>query len=252
MLADDDRRRVQGMFGADDEQVRRDHAISHILAVLSKDVAEQVRFYGGTALARSYLPEGRLSEDVDLIAVGPRNDVAHKIETALSRGLAREFGRPSFAPALTATGSVRPSSMSLPSGPIIQIQLLPGDHYPRWPFRRIKLKQLYADVGPAALAVPTRPAFVAWKTAAFIDRAAPRDLWDLAALAHAGAFSAEAAALFRRHGPFGVLPRRRSLPHAPDQDRWEQELSHQTKLTLTAEAAFDVVVQAWAKLARRQ
>jgi predicted nucleotidyltransferase component of viral defense system len=40
------------------EQVRRDHLISHILAALSVSFHEQVIFFGGTALARTYLPPG--------------------------------------------------------------------------------------------------------------------------------------------------------------------------------------------------
>ncbi|ONI63410.1 hypothetical protein ALI44B_01375 [Leifsonia sp. ALI-44-B] len=46
----------------------RDHLISRILASLAQSVSDDVVFIGGTALARTHLPELRLSEDVDLIA----------------------------------------------------------------------------------------------------------------------------------------------------------------------------------------
>jgi predicted nucleotidyltransferase component of viral defense system len=61
---------VAAAFGVAPEQVRRDHLISHILGALSQDHREELIFFGGTALARSYLPASRLSEDIDLIAVG--------------------------------------------------------------------------------------------------------------------------------------------------------------------------------------
>ena len=59
-------------------------------------------FFGGTALARTYLPTGRLSEDIDLIATGARRETAAPIEQTLNRALRRSHGRFSWAPALTA------------------------------------------------------------------------------------------------------------------------------------------------------
>ncbi|MGH3544772.1 MAG: nucleotidyl transferase AbiEii/AbiGii toxin family protein [Mycobacteriales bacterium] len=44
--------------------------MSHLLAVLAREFAQEVIFFGGTALARTHLPHGRLSGDVDLIATG--------------------------------------------------------------------------------------------------------------------------------------------------------------------------------------
>jgi predicted nucleotidyltransferase component of viral defense system len=48
-------------------------APSHLLAAISMLAGESVIFFGGTALGRSVVPDGRLSEDVDLIAVDRRN-----------------------------------------------------------------------------------------------------------------------------------------------------------------------------------
>ena len=94
MLTDGDRRRVKETFGVDDDQVRRDHLISHVLAALSQAMPDRVRFFGGTALSRSFLTSGRLSEDIDLIAIGSRGEVAELVSAALTQLLAREFGRP--------------------------------------------------------------------------------------------------------------------------------------------------------------
>jgi hypothetical protein len=50
---------VAETFGVDESQVLRDHLISHLLAAISAEVAEQVVFFGGTALARTVIPDGR-------------------------------------------------------------------------------------------------------------------------------------------------------------------------------------------------
>lgn len=68
----DERDSVATQFGVSTEQIERDHLISHRLAFLSRDFGDRIHFIGGTALARSYLPHGRLSEDIDLIALGNR------------------------------------------------------------------------------------------------------------------------------------------------------------------------------------
>jgi predicted nucleotidyltransferase component of viral defense system len=43
---------IAAAFGVADEQVRRDHLISHVLAALS-DLGAPVVFFGGTGLART-------------------------------------------------------------------------------------------------------------------------------------------------------------------------------------------------------
>ena len=63
------------------EQVRRDHLISHLLGAIAAGVpTNDLVFFGGTALSRSYLTDARLSEDIDLIALAPRSDVAARID----------------------------------------------------------------------------------------------------------------------------------------------------------------------------
>lgn len=245
MLSTSERDRAKEQFGADDAQIARDYLISHVLAVLSDELPQRVLFYGGTALSRSFLPNGRLSEDVDLISSGNRAEVARLVASSLRRRLAREFGRPTFTPLLEIARATQPVLVAFPNGASIQIQLLPADHYPPWPFESRSLEQRYSDAAPAVLQVPTLAAFVGWKTATFIDRRAARDLWDLAALAEAGAFSGEAADLFRRFGQFGALPSDTTLPPAPQEDVWQRDLGHQTRLRITALEARDSLVRAW-------
>lgn len=246
MLSDVDRQQVAAAFGADDAQVARDHLISHALAAISADLGEHVLFYGGTALARSFLPHGRLSEDIDLIALGSRADVAKVLTRSLTRRLARDFGRPAFQPTIARSRGAQPVTVLFPSGPRIQLQLIPQDYYPAWPFKWRDLVQRYDDAEPARLLVPCLEAFVAWKTIAFIDRRAPRDLWDLAALARLQPFTVGAAELFARFGPFRSTPSTSTLPAAPSEAEWQRDLSHQTRLQVSAATARSEVVAAWA------
>ncbi|MGW4242120.1 nucleotidyl transferase AbiEii/AbiGii toxin family protein [Nocardia sp. NPDC004722] len=80
-----------------------------------------------------------------------------------------------------------------PDGVLVRIQLLGRTGYPAWPTERREMVQRYADAPPAELLVPTVPAFAAWKTAAWADRAASRDLFDLKLLDDIGAIDREAA-----------------------------------------------------------
>ena len=88
----DERDRVAQQFGAAPEQVERDHLISHLLESLSERFGDRIHFIGGTALARTHLPNGRLSEDVDLIAVDGRFAVAAELDETLPRAVARTHG----------------------------------------------------------------------------------------------------------------------------------------------------------------
>jgi predicted nucleotidyltransferase component of viral defense system len=91
MLRPEDEAAVAEQFGVATTQVRRDHLISHLLGALSEHAADLVVFFGGTALSRTFAPNGRLSEDIDLIATGSRRDVAAVLEDRLPRATRREF-----------------------------------------------------------------------------------------------------------------------------------------------------------------
>ena len=98
----DERDAVATQFGVAPEQVERDHLISHLLAALSARFADRLHFIGGTALARTHLTDGRLSEDIDLVALGNRTELATEIDAELPRAVARTHGRLSWEPALSA------------------------------------------------------------------------------------------------------------------------------------------------------
>lgn len=84
-LDDTEARAVAEELGVAFEQVRRDHLISLILATLSDGLADRLVFFGGTALARTHLPHGRLSEDIDLITPEHRPTVAQQIQNGVDQ-----------------------------------------------------------------------------------------------------------------------------------------------------------------------
>lgn len=211
----DERDLVAAKFGVAAEQVERDHLISHILAYLSREFGDRLHFIGGTALARTHLPDGRLSEDIDLIALGSRKEVATELDATLPRAVARTHDRLTVEPALSGTADTLPVLLRPSDGRPVRLQLLSARDRVVWPTERRALFQRYADAPTAELLVPTLPAFAASKTATWTDRHAPRDLWDLWALSRVGAIDADAAALFRRYGPTNRPPALSMFDRAP-------------------------------------
>ncbi|WP_226863902.1 nucleotidyl transferase AbiEii/AbiGii toxin family protein [Mycolicibacterium baixiangningiae] len=183
----DERDSVATQFSVSAEQVERDHLISHILAFLSREFGDRVHFIGGTALARTHLPDGRLSEDIDLIAIGSRKEVATELDATLPRAVARTHGWLTVEPALSGTADTLPVLLRPSDGRPVRLQLLSARDRVVWPTERRDLFQRYADAPAAELLVPILPAFAASKTATWTDRHAARDLWDLWALSRLGA-----------------------------------------------------------------
>jgi predicted nucleotidyltransferase component of viral defense system len=242
-LSRDEAAAVAEQFGVALEQVRRDHLISAILAALQTH-ADDVTFFGGTALARTYLPAGRLSEDIDLLALADRRSIARAINRTIERALLVTHGRVSWTANLADIRDTEPSSLVTDDGLVVRVQLLSAHGYPAWPTAVHDIVQRYSDIPPTRLRTPVRDSFAAWKTAAWFERHAPRDLYDLWALALDGALTASAAQLFATHTGFGP-PQEHMFSHAPTADEWQRELSAQTRLTVSAEEALHVVRAAW-------
>ncbi|WP_031466029.1 nucleotidyl transferase AbiEii/AbiGii toxin family protein [Sciscionella sediminilitoris] len=232
-------------FGVARTQVRRDHLISHLLAAVSEHLPGEVLFFGGTALSRTFAPHGRLSEDIDLIAHGNRSRTAKALDTILLRATRREYPGLRWQPALSAVSNSTPAVLVAPDGTSVRIQLLSPTGYPPWPVEPQAITQRYSDTPPATLNVPTAPAFTAWKTVAWTQRAASRDLYDLWLLARLGLITADAAELFKRFGPTNRPPADTLFTDAPEEPTWTRELAGQTRLNVTATAALNEVRQAW-------
>lgn len=244
----DEKVAVAEQFGVAAEQVERDHLISHLLAFLSRDFGDRIHFIGGTALARTHLPKGRLSEDIDIIAVADRRSIATDLDDALPRALARTHGRLTLNPALGSVPDTRAAVLRTSEGLTVRIQLLSSRDRTVWPAERRSLVQRYADAPAADLLVPTLPAFAASKTATWFDRRASRDLWDLWALDQIGAIDAEAGILYRRLGPTNKPPALRGFTKAPTEADWRNQLAGQTRLTVSSRDALSAVHDAWARI----
>lgn len=248
ILDEAERLAVQAVFGVDADQVARDHVISHALAAIADVGLEHVIFFGGTALSRTHLPETRLSEDIDLIAVGDRREVAARLERALSRRLGRLFGAVAFTPALRDSRHPHAAVMSV--GDVrVQVQLLSAIGYPSWPTEERAIRQRYSDAPPARLRVLTAPSFAAAKLSAWCDRGAARDLYDLWALAGASKIDAEAIALFQRWGPASSASSI-SFVELPTSTEWERSLGHQCVVKVAPHEAAAVVAAAVEDAAR--
>jgi len=242
VLAPDELREIAERFGVADEQVRRDHLISHVLAAI-EGVAGVV-FFGGTALTRTVLPELRLSEDIDLIAVRHRPAVVRELKTAIERGLARSFGEVRWEPPLAATRDAQPTTLGV-SGPLsVQVQVVTQSGRADLPTQRRSIVQRYSDAPPVVLKTLTDAGFAAAKISAWLDRAAARDLFDLHALADAGLLSAEAFDLVRTTTNWSSFPLGVRWPLPPSEDVWALQLAHQTRLRVGADEAHRLVVSA--------
>lgn len=240
MLQPADLDRVASRFGVAEDQVRRDHLISHVLAALA-DVVPEIVFFGGTALARTHLPDGRLSEDIDLYAADRRSALLI-LDTALPQVLRREFPGIRWDPPPTAVRRSGAASLVPANAPSVRVQVLDRAGYVLWPTERRPVEVRYTDVRPASLVVPTRAAFVGMKVWAWIDRAAPRDLYDLWALALIGAVDGAAAGAFAR--AVGYRPGPRMFGTAPAERAWREGLAHQTAVLPAPEEALATVREA--------
>lgn len=246
VLDERDRAKVEGQFGVAAEQVIRDHVISHALAAIATVSTDDLVFFGGTALARTHLTDLRLSEDIDLIASGSRAEIGDRIEAALARGLRRAFGTPTFTPRIRDTVNSESSVMEVGSVRI-RLQLLSAQGYPAWPTEPMQIEQRYSDAPPARLRVLTAAAFAAAKLAAWSDRGAPRDLYDLWALAEAGKIDRDAVEMFGKLGPY-TSASKVSFARLPTDEEWTAALGHQCVPQVGPEEAARKVREALASL----
>ncbi len=241
-----DLERVRTEFGVGDAQVRRDHAISHVLGALgAMDGAEGLTFFGGTALARTLLPALRLSEDLDLLTSTPRSEMASRIERAVQEGLRRSHGVVSWQPSLTQTRDSESAVLVLDGGIRIRIQLLAAAGYPKWPTTVTSLEQRYRDAPPSRLTTLTPAAFAAGKAIAWNDRRTARDLYDLWGLATENHIDSAAAELLRRHGPTSRPEPNRIFDIAPESHAWHAELDHQAIVRVEPAEALTFVRTSW-------
>ena len=120
------------------------------------------------------------SEDIDLIAVDHRDGLADVLLKDINAALARTHGRITWSPGWSRNSDVDPAVAVTADGIAIRVQI--GTRRARfepWPTETREIEQRYRDAPPAILRVPTLLSFAGWKTAAWMDRGAARDLYDL-------------------------------------------------------------------------
>lgn len=185
----------------------------------------------------------RLSEDLDVYLIeGKADDVADR----LLEGVRLEY------PGASVISRVRQYDVATyileVDGLRIQIQVI--SNRPEWrklPAESTPVRLKYSDLADSvALTVPTVEAFGAMKLSAYIDRAAPRDLFDLKELAVRGLVGHESIALTRQL--LGRPLARQEFESSPTDDQWNLELSHQVASEGRPNEALDAVSRVLAEL----
>jgi len=216
-------------FGVTSEQIRRDHFVSHVIHALTA-VTPDAHFFGGTALSRTLLEGSRLSEDIDLLD-DDAGATLESLRSQMGRALRREFPNAAWTdPFADGDGY---SAMFEATG-INPIKVYVGRLGPdarAWSFEMTDVELRYSDLPPrAVLTCPTPSTFAAMKLAAWFDRHAPRDLYDLAGLARIGVLAdPEVATSFR--SKMGVSLHAAEFVRAPRStvQAWTTELAAQVR-----------------------
>lgn len=172
-------------FGVSEGQIRRDHFISHVLRALAA-IHTTARFFGGTALCRTYLDATRLSEDIDLLHPDPGRFL-DMLQAEMPAALRREFPDTTWEPRADEGDGITTYLVS-PGITAIKVYVgRDGSNTRAWEFEKTEVRLRYRDLpNVQELQCPTLASFAAMKLAAWFDRQAPRDLFDLAGLAGLG------------------------------------------------------------------
>lgn len=241
MLDFNEAEKVRKLFNSNEAQVHRDHAISYILSVL-QNVSSSMVFFGGTALARTHLRRGRLSEDIDLYT-STRQKLCLEIDD-LPNMIEQEFPQATWGKLPSSTSDVQSSLLVCNSTIQIEVQAI-STQLRGWnfiPVETVQIYQRYTDIPPTSLKVPTLDGFCAMKLTAWFDRGASRDLFDLEGLTHLRPVSEDTKALVTEL--LGLRLTRRMLDRKID-GVWQDDLAHQTKLEKTGEECLARVLQWW-------
>lgn len=232
---------VQSLFASSELQVRRDHAISHILAAI-QNLKSGMVFYGGTALSRTFLADGRLSEDIDLYTED-RKKLCQELDE-IPDLIEQEFPEANWQKMPSRLRDAESTNLSC--GSSIQIRLQIVDSHPRdWqkvPAELAEIYQRYSDVSHTRLFVPTFDGFVAMKALAWFDRRAARDLFDLEALSRKGGVTENARDLVQSLRGYRLSKEMLEWKVAGN---WNEELANQTKLERTEHECLSRVLEWW-------
>lgn len=240
MIGDAEARRWARYLGVALDQIRRDHLISHVLFALGALPLDLV-FIGGTALCRTHLDGARVSEDIDIVVDRPATCVETFTQWLPSR-LHRDYSDLAVTGPIKASRGIR-FRLHSQDIPLVEVQVIGGQREDAdVPVEMYPVSLRYDELPPnVALPVPSRHGFVSMKYLAYRDRRAPRDLFDLAHLAIAGAFDAAAVHLITSMS--GAPPDPAELRSLPTVIRttWYDQLAHQTGELMDPEVALGIV-----------
>lgn len=228
MIPAEELRSKAASFGVPEQQVARDHLISHVLKVLSEIRDPDFTFFGGTALCRTWSQDTRLSEDIDLL-VDDHVAGAESLSSLISKGLRREFPKLGWRD-IERRHEIDTKALEGDGELSLRVQFVKWrKDWRALPLTVAQVRLRYSDLPEhVELSVPTPASFVAMKLMAWEDRQAPRDLFDLHELASGGHVTAESSELFRSitgSKPESVLNFAR-IPKDVER-HWASELGHQ-------------------------
>lgn len=234
-------------WGTSDEQIRKDHLISHLLNALP--AVEGFVFFGGTALNRTIVADGRLSEDIDLYLdpTSPAELVA--ITAALTSGTRSEFPDLRIV-SQGGRGDVQTYAVTT-EDLMVRLQVVGArQDLSRYETEIASVALRYSDL-PASISmrVPVSDAFVAMKCVAFEDRRAPRDLHDLGSLVRLGLVRPSSIQTLVRFRGFGPVRTLYTPARSPSQESWALELAHQVADPGSAKETLALVRDALAQTA---
>ena len=164
-------------------------------------------------------------------------------------GLARQFPAMAWNPSPTRVRGSSPAVLTTGDDLRLPLQILSGAGDPPWPSEIRDIEQRYSEAPPARLRTYTAAGFAAAKLDAWISRRAARDLFDLWAMAHQGMITSAALDVFTRHGQLTSPPERWAFERLPTAAEWDDQLAHQTSITVSPKEAARVRAQAWATAA---
>ena len=232
---------VQKIFVSTPMQVRRDHAISHVIAAL-QDMHSEMIFFGGTALARTYLTQGRLSEDIDLYSSN-RHSLCREIDE-LPEMIEQEFPRATWDRLPSQTSDFQNALLNCDTSIQIKVQVVDSQTrgWSKVPTTMTNIHQRFSDVSETKLFTPTFDGFVAMKALAWFDRRSARDLFDLEGLSHKGEVTQGARELIDQLIGFRLS---RKMMMGRVVGLWHEELAHQTKLDKSEDECLERLLAWW-------
>lgn len=231
-------------LGVGIEAVERDYVLNGLLCALGERVGPFI-FRGGTALARAYWPDHRLSEDLDLIAHGAVPDPEGRLRDLVVDASDVIGVQLEFEPGLVREGHLQSFVRSEIGSVKVDLNMNEPSHMPPEE-RRLDLPyRVFSDRG-GKVSTTALPEILGNKWFMLDDRKEPRDLFDLWwGLERAGeTFGAVAIGYEAR---YHYSPHRVFLTGARTRLRvlWEERLAHQVQHLPEFDGVYQRVLDLW-------